>query len=271
MQLNRFDNEVEVYCSLILQPLSLRERFVHFYKFLFKKDSFNDYYSGISFYRKEQEGLLELTKLNAELSDALSCKKEDDYVCEVKSFERKFPITRMWFDQKTKKHMEEKREVPEKGIAITNVYDPPDLNSMSVSNISDCFGTQEKAYDDEFSIQVVLNRNVSFFKRFWRGIKYVFGKCPYFQLVLNRKAIEELKKVVEVNFQYEPDYLKNDGFQILTAYGCPMPAYNCESMYRSPELMALAERAVQAVADRKNENIEEWAERLAVDIAKADD
>jgi hypothetical protein len=230
MQLDRFDNEVEIYCSLILQTLPLKERLSHFVKYLFKKDSFNDYYSGISFYRKEQEGLSELSRLHNELSLALQSKKEDDYNCEVKSFERKFHMTRMWIDQKTEKHMEEKREVPEKGITITNVYDPPDLNSMSISNIYDYFSVQNKA-SDEFSIQVVLNRNIPFFKRFWRGIKYVFGKCPYFQLVLNRKAIEELKKVVEVNFQYEPDYLKNDGFQILTAYGCPMPAYNCESMY----------------------------------------
>lgn len=228
IQLNRFDNEVEIYCSLILQPLPLRERLSHFVKFLLKKDSFNDYYSGISFYRKEQEGLLELTKLNTELSDALNCKKEDDdYVCDVETFERKFPMTRMWVDQKTKKHMEEKREVPEKGITITNVNDPPDLNSMSISNISDCFCVQDKTLD-EFSIQVVLNRNVSFLRRFLRGIKYVFGKCSYFELVLNRKAIEELKKVVEVNFQYEP----NDGIQILTAYGCPMPVDNYESMYK---------------------------------------
>ncbi len=60
----------------------------------------------------------------------------------------------------------------------------------------------------------------------------MFGKCPYFQLVLNRKAIEELRKVVEVNFQYEPDYLKNDGIQALTAYGCPMPVDSYDSMYK---------------------------------------
>lgn len=202
MQIARFDDEVEVYCSLILQTLPLKERLSHFVKYLLKKDSFNDYYSGISFFRKE--GLSELSELHNELSSALRCKKEDDYVCCIESFERKFHIIRMWTDQKTKKCMKEKREVSEKGITITNVCDPPDLNSMSVSNISDYFSVQNKV-SDEFSIQVILNRNMSFFKRFWRGIKYVFGKCSYFQLVLNRKAIEELKKVVGVNFQYEPN------------------------------------------------------------------
>lgn len=172
MQIARFDDEVEIYCSLILNSLPLKERLSHFVKYLLKKDSFNDYYSGISFYRKEQEGLSELSELHNELSSALRCKKEDDYVCCIESFERKFHITRMWTDQKTKKHMEEKREVPEKGITITNVYDPPDLNSMSISNISDYFSVQEKA-SDEFSIQVILNRSVPFFKRLYRGIKYV--------------------------------------------------------------------------------------------------
>ena len=52
------------------------------------------------------------------------------------------------------------------------------------------------------AIEIMLNRNLPFWKRFWAGLKYIFANKPsrfgYFdEIILKKKDADRLQKVVD--------------------------------------------------------------------------
>lgn len=196
VQFKSFDDEGAIYCSLIIDRLHLRKRLVHFFKYLFKKQSFNDYYSGLYFPIYCDENGNEVVE-SKELISALN-EKINPELTTPKYFSAKIDydnIKNSWYrydsDGKRTKYL-----LDCKRLILTN--DRDDINSLTFMNEYD-----KDNKIDEQSLQIILNRNVSVAKRLLRGLKYLFGKCSNYgvseEFIITKEAAIEIKKHFKVN------------------------------------------------------------------------
>jgi len=194
-----FDDESVIYCDLILSNRRFRERLGRFFKFLLKKPSKYDFHSGISFftqvgeYNHQKELIDELNK-----TIELEFKTPDWCECEISKSEGIDFITVIQYQK------ERKEEQEYKSISINY---PGDLLTLTF----EVNFPKKEHWPTETTTYITLNRNVSFFKRMLRGIRYLFGGLSNYgishEFIITKEAAKEIKEVIEIK---EDDQNKKD-------------------------------------------------------------
>lgn len=189
MRFSHFEDESTIYCDLILKKLQFIKRIKGFFLYLLKRPSESDYYSGISFYTHEEYN--HQKELIQELNKSINSEHETlkYFSCEiVKNGGTKIATI-------IQNQQERKEERKFRSITITN---PGDLNTLIFMVIEDL----EPDKFIETITWVALNRNVSFFKRLWRGFKYLCGRCSQYGLshefIITKEAAKEIKETIEI-------------------------------------------------------------------------
>jgi hypothetical protein len=189
MSFGTFDDESVIYCDLILSDRRFSGRLGRFFKFLLKKPSKYDFHSGISFftqigeYNHQKELIDELNKIIES-----KFKTPDWCECEISKSEGIDFITVIQYQK------ERKEEQEYKSISINY---PGDLLTLTFE-VDLPKGKQY--WPIETTTYVTLNRNVSFFKRLLRGIRYLFTTHYGIshEFIIPKEAAKEIKETIEI-------------------------------------------------------------------------